>query len=144
MSVEFPPDQLKAKGFIQTTDGWTHPSNVTGTPTEPVLTQDEPKVRKVRAMNKTETHYARLLESMQTRGEIVRFVYEGMRLRWNDMIYTPDFVVFPTAGKLRMIEVKGGHIFPQAKIRFKGCKNQWPEFDFEMWQKTKGEFTRIL
>jgi hypothetical protein len=42
------------------------------------------------------------------------------------------------------IEVKGPHIFDRDIVRFKGCRAEWPEFHFQMWQLKKGEWSRIL
>lgn len=108
--------------------------------------------------SKTESEYAQILESMKSRGEILRWEYQGMTLRWFDMKYTPDFVVFdhPRAERtnapnpwisngIKMIEVKGPHIHyrQQAVARFKGARGFWPEFAFEMHQRTKDGWKRI-
>lgn len=112
----------------------------------------KPKVSWVckNGMNKTEYQYSLILEEMKKRGEILRYEFEGITLRWADMRYTPDFVVFdniPNMGSnypVRIIEVKGPHIHyeQQAIARFKGCRAYWPEFAFEMHQKTKSGWKR--
>jgi hypothetical protein len=97
-------------------------------------------------MNKTESEFALLLEAQKREGQILRYDYEGFTLRWADMRYTPDFVVFPYAlaakqgsglTGMKLIEVKGGHIWSRDIVRFKGARAYWPEFAFEMWQNTK-------
>lgn len=116
-------------------------------------------------MNKTETEYSLILEAMKRRGEILRWEFEGMTLSWGadpktkkPMRYTPDFVVFQlmlgppiTEQKgckwvephINFIEVKGAHIRSRDLVRFKGCRSDWPEFQFEMHQKKGGQWTRI-
>ncbi len=70
------------------------------------------------------------------------------------MVYTPDFVVFgmpvlntETGGdvpsQLKFIEVKGAHIWAKDLVRFKGCRAEWPMFEFEMHQKKGGQWQRI-
>jgi len=104
-------------------------------------------------MNKTETEYALVLDAMKGFGQILRWEFEGITLRWADMRYTPDFVVFnspmfacDSSGQtaviggsylITLIEVKGAHIWSRDVVRFKGARAFWPEFRFEMWQKTK-------
>lgn len=95
-------------------------------------------------INRTEQEFVLRLQEMRKRGEICRFIYEGITLRWADMKYTPDFVVFPSfPGALpMMIEVKGAHISYRDIVRFKGARAAWPEFAFSMWQKTRGQWRK--
>lgn len=106
-----------------------------------------------RSMNKTESEFALMLEAQKRSGEILRYEFEGITLRWADMRYTPDFVVFtnayapdasgdPAAHWISLIEVKGGHIWDRDIVRFKGARAYWPEFAFEIWQKTKQGWRR--
>jgi len=99
-------------------------------------------------MNKTETEYSQILEGTRQLGQIIRWEFEGITLRWADMRYTPDFIVFryyddelpedqKQPGGIKLIEVKGPHIWSRDIVRFKGARAYWPEFAFEMWQKTK-------
>jgi len=91
-------------------------------------------------MNKTETEYSLILEGARGLGQILRWEFEGITLRWAGMRYTPDFVVFVKTGEpvvgIKMIEVKGNHIWSRDVVRFKGARAYWPELAFEMWQKT--------
>lgn len=104
----------------------------------------EPK-RKTREPNKTEQRFLDILAAQQRRGDIVSYRYEGMALKWGDcMSYCPDAVVIPNEGKWMMIELKGAHIRSRDMVRFKGCRAEWPEFDFAMWQWKSGEWTRLL
>jgi hypothetical protein len=104
-------------------------SNLKGTPRQP---------------NKTEQRFLDRCEAMKRRGEIDSYRFEGMRLKWGDcMFYKPDMVIF-TGAKITLIEIKGPHIKGKDAIRFKGCRAEWPEFEFEMWQEVKREWKRIL
>lgn len=105
--------------------------------------------------NATERAYGLILEAMKRRGEIVDYRPFGIKLEWGadpetgkPMVYSPDFFV----EKHRphedwenvLIEVKGPHIYPQDWIRFKGCRAEWPMFRFELHQKTKEGWKRLL
>ena len=101
-------------------------------------------------MNKTEADFARILEAYKQKGEIADYVFEGITLRWGQdtetgrtMAYTPDFVETMKSGEIRMIEVKGAHVWSRDLVRFKGCRACWPQFKFEMWQKAQGSWKRI-
>lgn len=105
----------------------------------------KPQARQRGKMNKTESEFALYLEAQKRNGEISRYQFEGVTLRWgNDMRYTPDFVAFPTfPGALpMMIEVKGGHVWDRDIVRFKGARAAWPEFGFQMWQKKEGQWKK--
>ena len=111
-------------------------------------------------MNSTEAEFALMLEAQKRNGEILRYEFQGITLRWgvdektgDSMRYTPDFVVTEKIKtyasehpKIRLMEVKGPHIHyrQQAVARFKGCRACWPEFQFEMHQKTKQGWKQIL
>ncbi len=119
---------------------------------------DAPKVKSEARrgrMNKTEAEFAMILEAMKRKGEILRWEYEGMTLRWFDMRYTPDFVVLRgsdlrsngwTRSGIKFIEVKGAHIHyaQQAIARFKGARGFWPEFTFELHQKSKDGWKQLI
>jgi hypothetical protein len=104
---------------------------------------------------KTEREFAVLLEHMKRTDEILRYDYEGITLRWpvgDEIIrYTPDFVVFPPAiavsGQIKLIEVKGAFTkgkFERAIERFRHARTYWPQFLFELHQKTADGWRRIL
>lgn len=93
--------------------------------------------------NKTELEFQRILESRKIKGEFTRIEYEGMTLKWCEMRYTPDFVAFRPDGTLILFEVKGKKIWDRDLVRFKGCRDQWPEFDFELWQKAGGSWMKL-
>ncbi len=115
------------------------------------------KIKKSR-MNKTEAEYALILEAMKRRGEIVSYRPFGMTLEWGidpktnkPMRYKPDFVVVnawadvdrPQCVNIKIVEIKGAHIWAKDLIRFKGCRAEWPVFEFEMHQKKGGQWQRI-
>ncbi len=109
-------------------------------------------------MNKTESEYALILEAMKRKGEILRYEFEGITLRFAGVKYTPDFVVFlkdSTSFDImrgavtitKFIEVKGPFIKgnrERAVERFRHAKTYWPEFTFEMHQKTKEGWKQII
>jgi hypothetical protein len=130
------------------------------------------KVPKPR-QNKTEAEYGLILEAMKRRGDIVDYRPFGIRLEWGcdpvtgkPMVYSPDFFVMRRQCTLQyaglddepvsaenpvrhliegvIVEVKGGYIHPQDWIRFKGCRAEWPMFRFELHQKTKEGWRRLL
>lgn len=109
----------------------------------------EKKLRgKARTMNQTEREFAAMLDEKKRRATIIDFRFEGVRLGWGDcMVYKPDFTVFANAwDKIRLIEVKGQHMWKHAIVRFKGCRAEWKDFfDFEFWQKDEhGQWHRLL
>lgn len=112
---------------------------------EPVST----KPHRGKKPNGTEQRMLDLCAAKKRCGEIHSYVFEGMRLKWGDdgehpaMHYTADVVV--TAGaKITLIEVKGAHIYDRDVVRFKGCRAEWPQFTFEMWQWADRQWTQIL
>jgi len=85
------------------------------------------KKRKHRGeMNATESEFSRGLEAQRRQGKILRYVFEGFTLRWADMRYTPDFLVFREAEKgyshldVQLIEVKGAHIWDRDIVTVQG------------------------
>lgn len=119
-------------------------------PAEPVASNPLRSSAKRRKINKTESAYAAVLKGQQDRGEILRFTFEGIRLKWGHdektgeaMHYKADFAVVLNDLRMRCIEVKGAHIFDRDLVRFKGCRACWPNIEFEMHQWKKGEWKRI-
>ncbi len=108
-------------------------------------------------MNKTESEFALRLEAQKRAGEILRYEFEGITLRFANVRYTPDFVAFSILKRsemvkaewraLKLIEVKGPFIRgnrERAIERFRHAKTYWPEFTFEMWQKKDGSWNQII
>ncbi len=101
-------------------------------------------------MNATESEFALRLEARKRAGEISRYVFEGITLRFANVKFTPDFVVFqysPFEHEFKFIEVKGPFIKgnrERAVERFRHAKTYWPEFSFEMWQKKDGSWQQII
>lgn len=102
-----------------------------------------------REMNKTEARYAQILEADKQAGRIASWHYEGMTLRWgtlDNIQYTADFLVFDgiaADGRIRLIETKGAKLFKDTSQKFKAARNQWPQFEFQLWQLKKGAWTRL-
>ncbi len=108
-------------------------------------------------MNKTESEFALRLEAQKRAGEILRYEFEGITLRFANVRYTPDFVVVPmptycteTGSErftIKFTEVKGPFIKgnrERAVERYRHAKTYWPEFSFEMWQKKDGAWNQII
>ena len=123
-------------------------ANAAGSPARP----DEPQVapsrpgKRRKEMNKTEALYAKILEVKQSKGEIESFHYEGITLRWgslDNIQYTPDFAVFIDGKLKKLIETKGAHIWPKDIQKFKAARNQWPQFEFELWQYKDRQWTQL-
>lgn len=133
--------------------------HLSGQPIEDPVIQDE--LRRGRQPNKTEAEFGLWLAAQKSKGEIVRYEFEGIRLKWgtdektgNAMWYKPDWFVvvrlLPLAATTlvgfigRCVEIKGAHIWDRDTVRFKGCRAAHPEFEFEMWQKEKGLWNRLM
>lgn len=131
-------------------------------PAEP--TADKLLRKRRRKMNGTETRFALVLQAMERKGEIQSFRFEGMTLRWGsaeDFTYTPDFSIIAEAGplialgtsghpvnppigvRLRFIEVKGAHIRQKDWDRFKHARDNFPFFEFQLWQWKERTWTRL-
>ncbi len=103
-------------------------------------------------MNKTESEFALILEAQKRAGEILRYEFEGITLRFANVKYTPDFVVIVgevhrQACGIKFIEVKGPFIKgnrERAVERFRHAKTYWPEFSFEMWQKKDAQWRQLI
>ncbi len=109
-------------------------------------------------MNATESEFALILEAQKREGKILRYLFEGITLRFANVKYTPDFVVFLESPPdsphfdyhqiIKLIEVKGPFIRgnrERAVERFRHAKTFWPEFAFEMMQKQKdGSWNQII
>src|SRR6266705_387056 len=124
-----------------------HGYELTGTGFDEAKVVPSSTLRRARQPNKTEAAYGLILEAMKRKGDILRYEYEGITLRWADMKYTPDFICFSVNDpwwSIKLIEVKGAHIWDRDIVRFKGARAYWPEFSFELHQKKGGQWTRIM
>lgn len=128
-----------------------------------VITEGNPPPLPKPRMNRTEQEFSLMLEAKKRRGEILEWRFEGISLAWGcdpvtgkPMWFTPDFfvVVFqevemvPTghnpAVEIRFIEVKGNLIRDRDLVRYKGARSDWPMFRFELHQRTKEGWNKIL
>jgi hypothetical protein len=77
-------------------------------------------------MNKTEAAYAAHLADRQYAGEVVWFLFEGVKFRLADnTFYTPDFSVMLADGSLEAHEVKG-HWQDDARVKIKVAADRFP------------------
>jgi hypothetical protein len=92
-------------------------------------------------MNRTEQRMAQRLEVAVKLGLVVRFGFELVTLRLADRVrYTPDFfVVYPDG--LGFVEVKGGFIRDDARIKLQVAARMYPELRFTLAQYVKGAWT---
>ena len=100
-----------------------------------------------REMNKTEREFSVLLNARRSRGEIVDWRFEGVRVGWGDcMVYKPDFTALRSDGRIELLEVKGTFIRDRDIVRFKGARAEWKDFFiFEMHQRdAHAQWARIL
>jgi hypothetical protein len=87
-------------------------------------------------MNKTESAYAAELELRKRVGEIVWYVFEGVKLRLADLtFYTPDFFLMRADGTLECKEIKG-YWEDDARVKIKVAASMFP-FRFTGVKKTK-------
>lgn len=95
--------------------------------------------------NKTELAYGLILEAQKRRGDILGYRFEAIKLRLADQCwYTPDFFVERIDALPLFIEIKGRHIWDDSKVKFKTAREIHTWADFEMWQKTKEGWRKIL
>jgi hypothetical protein len=94
-------------------------------------------------MNQTEREFSLILEARKRRGEIDGWAFESVKLRLADGCwYTPDFFVWGECGN-GFYEVKGRHIWDDAKVKFKVAREEHKWATFEMWRKIDGRWTQI-
>ena len=91
-------------------------------------------------MNKLEADWATVLELERRAGTVLRYVYEGIKLKLADRCwYTPDFLVFRLTEDggfgIELHEVKG-HWEEDARVKWKVAAAAWPEFS--CWAIKKG------
>ena len=135
-----------SKSFIEVNAPLSLPQSEDKTPVQPIVATP----RRGR-MNKVEAEYAMILEAMKRKGEILRYEFEGITLRFANVKYTPDFVVFyhsPSAPlQTKFLEVKGPFIKgnrERAVERFRHAKTYWPEFTFELHQRRKDGWHQLI
>lgn len=100
-----------------------HNATVTAKPT---ISRGRGVRRQPGTMNKTESAYARHLESQCATGEIVWWKFEGLTLKLaKDTRYTPDFCVMTRDGCIEFHEVKG-FFEDDAKVKVKVAAEMFP------------------
>jgi len=88
-------------------------------------------------MNKVETTVAYELEALKRKGEITFWAYESIKLRLADRTwYTPDFFVIWHDGTAEFIEVKGGFVRDDARVKYKVAKEMWGMYKWT-WRQIK-------
>lgn len=91
-----------------------------------------------RRMNKLETAYASLLETMRLAGEITSWRHESVKLRLADRTwYTPDFKVRMPDGREEFHETKG-FMRDDAAVKLKVAAEMYPEYAFRLVRRKRG------
>jgi hypothetical protein len=87
-------------------------------------------------MNKTEIQYAWKLESEKRLGEIKWYGFEKIKLKLSSLNcwYNIDFMVIDKEDQVKMIEIKGGHIWDDSIVKFKVACDLYPFIKFSMIQ----------
>ena len=97
-------------------------------------------------MNKTERRfYDHFILPGERDGSIVKWWFEGVKYRLGyKNFYTPDFVIIYSNRTQRICEIKGGHIYDDAAVKFKAAAEAYSILGWwEMWQWKKGQWTRL-
>ncbi len=106
----------------------------------PIIKYAEPVKER---LNKTEKEYLRILEARQKAGEIKEiYGHQGIKFQvgLTRCFYSPDFPVMGSDGVLELHEVKGGHVWDDARVKFQACKLRYWSCRWVWAQKTKGEW----
>lgn len=82
-------------------------------------------------MNKTEAHYAQVLDLEKKAGVILDYRFEAVKFKLADnTYYTPDFFLIH-AGHFEIVETKG-FLREDAAVKFKVAAQQFPWFKWKM------------
>jgi hypothetical protein len=112
---------------------------------DPTLVKKPRKLREPPQMNKGEREFSFILEAQKRLREISRWEHHAITLQWGGVRYTPDLDVWVKGVLKRFIEIKGGFLgHGDAIVKFKLAREHWPEFEWEMWQKERGQWNRLL
>lgn len=86
------------------------------------------------SMTKLEEAYGRLLDAELSKGRIVRYSFESVRLKLADRTYyNPDYYVLCADGTVELVEVKGSWAAPNqdmSRVKIKVAADKYPEFRF--------------
>lgn len=100
--------------------------------------------RPATGMNKTEARYEQHLQGMLSRGEIVWYRFEPIKLKLADRtFYTPDFAVMLPDGLIELHDVKGrkGDKFwaeEDAMVKIKAIAEMYPFTVCVVWERKGG------
>ena len=95
--------------------------------------------------SKAEARYAQILEARKRAGEIADWDYEPITLvvgRGGSRVtrFTPDFAVHLHDRTVELVEVKGGYIRDDARVKLLAAVRQWPGFRWTLVVGRKGGF----
>lgn len=101
-----------------------------------VIASDKPAepqpIARGRQPNKLESAYALELKWQHQQGLIEWYRYEAVTLKLGfDTRFTPDYMVQPSgSSRPRFDEVKGPHMFEDARVKLMAAATMFPMFDF--------------
>jgi hypothetical protein len=86
-------------------------------------------------MNNTEREAAGMLDALKARGDVLEYWFERVTFKLaDDCRYTPDFQVLRRDGTVEFVEIKGGFVREDARLKIKMAAESQP-FRFTVWQK---------
>lgn len=108
-----------------------------------VPTDPEKRVSGPKFKSKAEARYAQILEARKRAGEIADWDYEPITLvvgRGGSRVtrFTADFAVHWHDRTVELIEVKGGYIRDDARVKLLAAVRQWPGFRWTLAVGRKG------
>jgi hypothetical protein len=99
-------------------------------------------------MNKTEKRfYDEIIWPGIATREITESRYESEKFKIAPRtFYTPDFSIIWSDPKKKKtyVEIKGGFIREKASLKFKATASKYPEYNWKMWQYTRGAGWKLL
>ena len=104
-----------------------------------VATDTEKPASGPKFKSKAEAAYAQMLEARKRTGEIADWRYEAITLKLAEGVrYTPDFLLADHDGEMTLVEVKGGYIRDDARIKLRVAAGQFPGFAWYLAVCSKG------
>lgn len=97
-------------------------------------------------INKIEQEFGLMLELQKSCRQILDYGFAQISFVVGEPCcrYTPDYHVFKLDGTLRMIELKGPHIHEDSIVKFKAARKQYPEIEWQFWQKIEHNWNQAI
>jgi hypothetical protein len=105
-----------------------------------VIIKARAKILTTSGMNKTETRYANMLDSMVYVGDIILYRFEAINFRLApNTFYRPDFYIIFPCGRIELHEVKG-FWREDARVKIKVAAEMYKEFIWKAVQYKKSQW----